>query len=278
MALQTEYRYGPLEMELEDSEIRRRRDGLDAGTVKFISNDRFAFPPGSFVPGYGLEVEECSTRQDGDTDFIHSLMVVGIYGARPARRLLGYPQENRVLTGFDSMVDAIITQDRTPYLPGTVMAGQPWMICTESPSALLWTSSGGTKWYHVTPHYQGLLGSKPYKRQITVNEEVVNPEQPIIVTLAGGWDDARKAQVSLPKIMVRDTRVVTDVSPTASIPGNATPDNAPSIQAMSISGPNLVFRWPHNWKIASLDRDEIPGTLVALETINYEFVWPANFG
>lgn len=274
-----EYRYGPEAMELEDSSIRRRRDGLDAGTINWISQGRLDFAPGGLVPGYGLEIEEVETKQEGETDFMHKMMVVGIYGPRPERRELGFPQIRQTLTGFDEIVDSIITQHPENYAPGVIAAGYANMVCVESPQTHLWQvpgSSTGT-WWRVSPHYQGLIDTKPYSRQITCNEEVVSPSEPIIVTLPEGWDDPRKGQISLPKICVRDSRVVIVASDTGAIPGNVTPPDAPDIQFISITG-TLTWRWPKGWKIASLDRTEIPGTLIALETISYEYVWPAVFG
>lgn len=268
-----EFRYGPAILELEGTKITRRRDGLDAGVLRIITPNYLDYPPGSIVDGYGLEVEESESEQDGLTDVIHTLRVVGVYGARPERRLLGYPQINETLVGFDQISDSIITTNPDNYGRGSVHATYGSMICVDSPRVNLWRN-----WWKVDPHYQGLIGSKTYKRQITVNEEVVSPQQEIVVSLPGGWSTPRKAQASLPKIMVRDTNVTLVDSPTDSIPGNSTPDSPPAIAGISLSGTGLVFRWPWAWKLASLDRDAIPGTSIALETLSYEFVWEAVFG
>lgn len=274
--LTQEYRYGTGTFEIEGRDIRRRRDGLDGGTMKFLSESQNTFLPGSVMTAWGypgLEIEEVSSAKAGEIDWEHTLMVVGIIDARGARRELGFPQQNKPLTGWDELTDSIITTSPDDYDRGTVHAGHSNMICVESPRVNIY----GAYW-RVTPKYQGIIGEQPTKRVITVNEEVMTPSEPLrIIGLPGGWSDYRKGQMSLPKIVVMDTSIIIGSSPTADIPGPSTPPDAPSIGSFSISGSNLTYRWPHAWKLASLNRDEIPGTIIALQTLTYEYVWPTSF-
>lgn len=262
---------------LEDPKIRRRRDGLDGGNMKYLTQLEDSFLPGGADPLYpGMEIEEVESVQASETDWEHSLMTVGVRDLRPARRELGYPQISKMSSGFDEASDSIITKTPDDYDRGVVMAGNVHMICVDSPRTNIYGA-----WWRVQPRYNGIIGSRPYKRQITVNEDIVSPQVPITISLSGGWGTPAKGQVSFPKIVVRDSNVVTVASPTASIPGNLTPPSPPDIQSITIitGDPSiLTLRWPNHWKIASLDRDEIPGTTIALETITYEFVWPAMFG
>jgi hypothetical protein len=273
--LTQEYRYGTGTILLE-KDIRRRRDGLDGGTMKFLSESETTFATGTTLGAYGyggLEIEEIGSTPDGETDWMHTLMVVGIIGSRDARREIGYPKKNKPLTGWDELTDCIITTTPDDYDRGVAHATHTNMVVVESPRENIYGS-----YWRVTPRYQGLIGSQPTKRMITVNEEVMNPADPIVVTgLTGGWTDPRKAQISLPKIVVVDTSIVIGSSPTATIPGASTPPDPPSIQSLTITGSNLTYRWPHHWKLASINRDELAGTSIALETLTYEYVWPASF-
>jgi hypothetical protein len=50
------------------------------------------------------------------------------------------------------------------------------------------------------------------------------------------------------------------------------PPDAPPIQNLYYEGTNVVFHWPWNWKLASIDADNV-GSVWAT-TYTYEFVWP----
>jgi len=272
-----EYRYGGLDAPLLlDQKIRRRRDGLDGGTLKYLSQDRDTFLPDQAAPTTGLTgliIEEVESEQVGEIDWEHNLMVVGILGNRLERREIGYPRIHERQVGWDDLTDSIITTNPQSYGRGVIHATYGNMICMESPRDNIY----GNYW-RVQPQYQGLLNAKNYyKRQITVNEEVMSPQDPVIVTLPGGWTTARKAQVSMPKIVVKDSQMVFGPSPTVIIPGRYTPPNPPAIQSLSMSGSDLTWRWPSLWKLASIDRDEIPGLDCALQVLTYEYVWPASF-
>ncbi len=272
---QLEYRYGTGTFEVEGREIRRRRDGLDAGTMKFVSEAEDTFSPGDDLSAYGysgLQIEEVSSAKAGVIDWEHSLMVIGIASARSARREIGYPKIKKPITGWDELTDSIITTSPGSYDRGVVHATYSNMICVDSPRENIYGS-----YWRVSPQYQGIIGSQPTKRVITVNEEIVNPSQPIHVSYTGGWSGFHKAQVSLPKIVVMDTSIIIGDSPTAGIPGPSTPPSPPSISGITVSGADLTYRWPNGWKLASINRDEIPGTSIALQTLTYEYVWPKSF-
>jgi hypothetical protein len=128
--------------------------------------------------------------------------------------------------------------------------------------------------------YQGIKSDKVIDREVSVNESLQSPSEPITIDATGGWSDAFKAKVSLPRIVVRDTIITTDVPDTSIIPGRSTPPDAPPVQSFTLTG-GLVRNWPNTWKLASIQDNllyyGISGVAVRKVTLTYEYVWPAEF-
>lgn len=139
---------------------------------------------------------------------------------------------------------------------------------------------GTSYWVTRDRSYRGMLAAvtKQVSRKVTVNENIVSPSDPIVVTFPGGWPDARNAQVSFPRVVVEDTVVTLVAPPTGNLPGAYTPIDPPIIQSISITGSDLTWNWPHGWKLASIASTELfRGAGVYHQTIVYEYVWPAQF-
>lgn len=259
---------------LLERSIRRQRDGLDGGTLRYLSAGEFDFAPGVPPPGYpGLEIDDVSSDQDGE-EWVHTLSCYGVLGARAARREKGFPKRRKTLEGWDEATDSWIIQSAAlaNYQPGTAMVGHPTMFCVEAPDEVLHGN-----YVRVSPTYRGLLWSKPVKRVITSNGQVVSPSNPVIVGLPGGWATARKAQVSLPRVVCTDSYVTNAAAPTDSIPGNATPPDAPAVQVISISGDEVVYQWPHGWRLESVGSEELGNTGYRLLTLVYEYQYEKTF-
>jgi hypothetical protein len=136
-------------------------------------------------------------------------------------------------------------------------------------------------WKVREENYQGVKTDKLLDREITVNESIQSPADPITVSLPDGFSTASKAKVSLPRIVVRDTFITFTAPDTTIIPGRATPPNAPSIQSFTITG-SLVRNWPYQWKLASITDAQliygVTGVTARRVTLTYEFVWAAEYG
>lgn len=138
--------------------------------------------------------------------------------------------------------------------------------------------TGDSQWVLRDRTYRGIANGvlKKLGRRVTVNENIVTQDS-ITVNLPGGWTTARKGKVSFPRIVVEDTILTTTPPPTSSIPGNATPPNAPTVQTFNLSG-TLTYNWPSGWKLASINSEELfLGAGVYHQTLSYEYVWPAEF-
>jgi hypothetical protein len=264
--------YGSAEPLIVSTNMRRMRDGLDTGTIQVLSAGEFDYAPGSQPPRYGgLEIDDVSTERDG-ADFLHSLSCYGILAPKPQRRERGYPKIRKTLEGWDEASDSWITTEPDDFEPGAALVGHATMFIVESSPEHLHGS-----YYRVSLNARGLAWSKPVKRVIRCNEQIVSPSEPIIVNLDGGWEDARRGAVSLPKVVVIDSYVTNSAAPTDSIPGNATPPDAPDVLNLEVTGPDLVYQWPNNWKLADVSSDELGETGYRLLTLTYEFVYEATF-
>jgi hypothetical protein len=272
--LQAIIKHGSAAPLLLEKNIRQQRDGLDGGTLKYLTPGEFDFRPGVPPPGYpGLEIDDVSTDTEGE-DYIHTLSCFGILGPRTSRREKGFPKRRKTLEGWDEASDSWIVKSSAldDFEPGSAMVGNPTMFCVEAPDEPL---HGG--YYRITPTYRGLLWSKPVKRVITSNGQVVSPSVPIVVDLPGGWEDPRNAQVSLPRVVCTDSYVTNSAAPTDAIPGNATPVNAPDVQVISVFGAEVVYQWPYGWRLESVSSDELGETGYRLLTLVYEYQYQKTF-
>ncbi len=139
--------------------------------------------------------------------------------------------------------------------------------------------TGLSQWVQRDRTYRGMAAAvtKLVSRKITANECIVTQDS-VKVPLPGGWTNFRKGQISMPRIVVADTVLTTFSPPTAGIPGNSTPLDPPSVQVFTISGSGLTNNWPNQWKLASIDNQELfLGAGVNLQTLVYEYVWPQQF-
>jgi hypothetical protein len=273
-ALTAILKYGSAAPLLLEKNIRQQRDGLDGGTLKIMSPGEFDYKPGFAPPGYpGLEIEDVSTDTDGE-DFIHTLSCYGIMGARANRREKGFPKRRKTIEGWDEASDSWVIKRSSlnDFEPGSAMDGNPTMFCVEAVDEVLYKD-----YLRVSASYRGLLWSKPVKRVITSNGQVVSPSVPIVVDLPGGWEDPRKAQVSLPRVVCTDSYVTNSDAPTDAIPGNATPVNAPAVQVISVFGSEVVYQWPFGWRLESVSSDELGETGYRLLTLVYEFQYEKTF-
>ncbi len=276
MSLPSFVSYGPKFMELAGRRIVRPEDDLDRLVVSYQSDKEEAFKEGFAPPGYANmviqrveEEEECRGEA-----YVSRLECVGLLSLKSHKQLKFHKRE--VLEGFDEAEATWVSNKPDSLQRGTVHPDYPNLYCVEADKG---QKRYGMNFWDVGMRYRGLIGSKPYKRRIRVNEQIVSPSDPITVDMPGGWpSEARKSSVSFPKVVVVDSYVSLEAPPTDAIPGASTPADAPPIQSITITGTNLVYHWPHGWKLADIDSDQIPGCPVWFITLTREFVWAALWG
>jgi hypothetical protein len=109
---------------------------------------------------------------------------------------------------------------------------------------------------------------------VTSNGQVISDDQ-LRVQLEGGWNDFRKGQASLPKIVITDTYPSLSPPATNAVPGYRTPPNAPGVRRISFNGTNVRKVWPPagTWSF-TCGYDQPFGLNVALYMVseNYELM------
>jgi len=261
------HEFGATSFAMPGARFQRRIDGLDSGLLEWFSPGIESFKPGDSPPGHpGLIIQEIEIEEDCAGRHIHRLQCLGVLGSKPNRKLKS--SFRRTLDTFDEGSEEWIALGSGLITLGSSPQGQSTMHCVDVTEEAL----ESTGFFRITASFRGLIGSKNYKRRISVNEQVLSPSDPVYLNVPGGWSDLRKSQFSFPKVVVMDTYITTQYPNTLSIPSKMTPPNPPPIQNFYYEGTNVVFNWPWGWKLASIDADNV-GTVWAT-TYTYEFVWP----
>ena len=264
--------HGDLEFEFPDPVITRRRDDTDTLVTQWQTPSPTSFSPDGSPPGYpGMTILTVETTKETENCHVHRLSCEGFFGSKPTKRIrrtTRSPSE-----GWDSASETYITRTPNSYALGDGLSGFGNMYAVDVEK-----DEGRSGIWWVTVQYQGILASKNRKRRITVNEQISSPSEPAIVDLPdGGWDDARKSSISMPRVVVVDQFISTVAPDTDGIPGNKTPPSPPSLRSLSAFGADVVYNWPHGWKLAAIDSDQIPGKSIWLVTETYEYVWETQF-
>lgn len=145
-------------------------------------------------------------------------------------------------------------------------------------------------------NFVGIIGSKPYKRSITVNGKTMSHENMVTDAFpGGGWSSPSKGTMQQPVIEVTDMEVfrvdpdlykhvpTSDVLNAAHEVGRVIP---PSIVIPSPPQLNPVFgaligdltrQWPNRWSFVACEKvDEIPGTSVCIIRKVWRYEWPVT--
>lgn len=272
MAVAPYIEHGEKEFELPGARITRRRDDTDLLSTEWQTENDASFTPGGSPPGYpGMVIMSIETEKETESCFLHRLSCEGIYGNKPTKRIRF--TKRAAAEGWDTAQETWITRNPDSFSLGDGLQGFGNMYAIE-----VEREEGKSGIWWVSMQYQGLLGSKATKRRTTVNEQISSPSEPAIVDLPdGGWEDARKSSISMPRVVVVDQFISTTAPDTGGIPGNKTPPDPPDLRTLAPFGPDIVYNWPHGWKLASIDSDQIPGKSIWLVTETYEFVWETQF-
>jgi hypothetical protein len=247
-----------------------RYDGLDQVTQEWISTDEDLYSPGEAMPSYtNVKIREvqCSSEKG---DYRYRLAGVGLAETKGTRQEDGYPKITLNLDGFDEATDSYITTNEGLIERGDALDGFSNMYCVSVSIEQIHED-----FFKVQGRYIGLIGSKPYKRRITVNGNTINPANPVKVSLDGGWSTPAKAQLQIPNIVLVDSYVQVGGPPTDAIPGNATPPDAPDVKDLSWTG-EVTKIWPHGWVLSSIDGEFIAGTEIWAGSYTYSYVFPSQ--
>lgn len=256
--------------------LKRTLHGMDEGELVFMCDRAEVYQPGGAAPGYpGLRILDVEERKvAGDVEA--TLRVRGLKSGNSRQVAFSWAEDP---VGWDEASETRIVETGTAFTWGEVLHA------TDYPSMRLMGVGDEEqldgRWATRRLVWRGIKKAGLVDRQITVNENVMSPEDPIVVLtpLEGGWTSPSTATVSLPRIVVTDTYKSTTAPDTTLIPGplDSTAIAArslPDVKTFSLSGSELRRQWPNGWKWASLDPQELyRGAGVWLHREVMEYVW-----
>lgn len=263
---------------LNDVRLRSSLSDLDSGELEYTAASRGAFTKGTAPDGYpGLRIHEIDERNFfGRWKVV--LQVKGLESGTSKQTKLEWSEDP---TGWDVANEEKIVRDTATFTYGSrALSAYPNMRLMHANTSDFLDGH----WVRRSFEHRGIKRLGLSSRRITVNEKIVQPGVPVEVTLPGGWPGQSKtANVSFPRIVVTETLKTLQSPPTHLIPGAVTngPISGvpfPRIQEIVISGSDIVSNYPHGWKYASIDAEELyTGAGIWLISVTYEKVPPTEF-
>lgn len=128
--------------------------------------------------------------------------------------------------------------------------------------------------------YRGFEEARPYHRLVTVNGQQFSSSDPITISLTGGWSDARHTNFHLPEVVVTDTYLApADTLPTNTVPSMVTPENAPALPTIALTGSDLTYNYPYGWTLIASPQQATLNSQIAAFVYQkvYRYIWPVMF-
>ena len=250
--------------------IRRRGDGLDAGTFNIATTNAVPFAIGQAVSQIpGMFVDDIDSVDDGGGVWEHAVNVSGLLGSN-FRQVAGYPDPKINLDDWDTVEDEVLSTNKNYFAKGQFGAYGGTTVCI---SANAKPANYSRTVYRIRASFKGIIESKGYRRSVTSNGQTISGDS-ITVPLENGWFTARKGVASLPKIVVTDTYLATSPPPTQNVPGSLVPPAAPPIRVITFSGTDVTSHWPSGWVFTTAYR-KLPD--VALYENDWIYEWTPKF-
>jgi hypothetical protein len=260
---------------MTDYRVQRSVSDLDRGQIVYMCNKRGVFSVGgspSMFPNLRIQaVDERNVAGDVEV----TLNVEGLIDSNAKRVSLTWQEDP---FDFDTANEEWIQLFDSTFTWGSAMTGNSNMRLV----AVGQSYNLDGRWARKGYTYKGIRKAGLVDRQVTVNENIVSPSDPVTVNLPGGWDDPRQANISLPRVVLRETVKSTSPPDTDDIPsGNyVLPISGlsfPDVQSFSLSG-SVTYNWPNGWKLANIDGKQLyAGVNIWVNTYVYEYVWLYQF-
>lgn len=260
---------------MTDYRVRRSTRDLDRAQFVMMCDRRGMYNPGGVSPMFpNLRIQDVEERNvAGDVEV--TLDCEGLIDTNSKRTDLVWSEDP---FGFDVAREERVVVEGSIFTWGAALSGFANMrLLGVGERANL-----DNRWARRGLEYRGIKKAGLCDRRVTVNENIVNPAEPVVVGLGGGWADPRPASISLPRVVLMETVKSTVEPATSQIPdGNLTVPISgfafPSVQTFSLSG-TLTYNWPNGWKLASIDSVQLyAGVGIYVNTYTYEYVWLAQF-
>lgn len=276
--------HGARRFRLERDKATARPFGLDTLTCLWQTESRDSFAAGGAPPDWQhmrIEEDEITEEIPGEA-YVHRLQCNGLLSAKDKieRSKTSQPEE-----GWDTAEVEVLTVTPEIYQVGAAHPDIATLYLAEAPRENI---NGHV--YRVSLGYKGIIPidgqTKVLKRRITVNGQPMNFPNAIALNTVdfvdedgvfNGWSSNLYSAMDTSHIVVTDTFLSTEAPPTDKIPGCKTPPDAPAIHIIGIgsfSVDQLLFHWPHGWKLAAINSERLLDKSCWLTTLTYEYQPP----
>jgi len=273
--------FGALEEQIGGLRWRVRPNDFDSCFYSVDSTNEAFVSPGASMPGYPImKAVDVAANQLGDV-WVFDAEYKGFKTASETWRLF-QQSENTPSEGFDSISLSIAT--RTPDDPIFARGELSPLAGAHSQMYIMDVAKEPTEiagYTLLALQLRGQIGSKPYTRRVnaaaqtfspSVNWAMANQTNALGETVYG-WpsEGSQPAELSIPKLVVSDSFVTITEPPFGGIPGNAIPADAPDFTEFTFwTTGGYRYHWPHGWRRASINSEQLPGKQVWFVTITYE--------
>jgi len=273
--------FGALEEQIGGLKFSLRGNDFDACSYSVDSLSDGFVEVGDALPNYAkMKAVDVRQEQVGDV-WVYNAEYKGFKNPLESLRVFSR-SENSPSEGFDNIALSIATTMDTTHPLLARGAGVPnddkfpYMFIVDRTKDV--SELAGFNVMNL--QLRGLLGDKPYTRRVNGNNITMNPSGNWTVyntyndlgELINGTLATVPTEFSLAKVTVVDSFVTTSTPPWAGIPGNFTPENAPTVTDLNFStGGAILYHWPFGWRRANVSTEQIPGQDVWFISVTYEY-------
>lgn len=262
---------------LNSEEITVSLDSIDEGNLEYLCPAINSLLPGAVAPDYpGLYIQSVTARPEAD-EWILRCRVRGLQSGSTKRTALSWSEDP---FGWD-----VASEERIELATATFAWGSRALAGFNNMRLMKVTSEDllDGHWMKRNIEHKGIKKLGLYDRELSANESIVNPGDPIIVSLEGGWPDGRKGKIAFPRITFTETfkslqpaRTTAFPAPWPGLPPSGIPFPRPRI--ITITGSDLNYNWPNGWKVNNIAAKELfAGANIWLLTYYFEYVPLAEF-
>lgn len=285
--------HGALEEQIGGLRWKLRQRDFDSCIYSVDSSNEDYVIPGSALPSYPhMRAVDVSPEQVGDVWVFNGTEYRGFKSASETWRKFSHTEASPS-EGFDNITMAIGTREpnharfkrgATAPTKDDVPAEFPNMFIMDvSKEETDICDTNGTPFYHVLNlQLRGLLGTKPYTRRVSGAAQTFSPDVNFTIydtvneegETVNGFDEdgAQQVEISISRLVITDSFVTLTEPPFGGIPGNITPEDAPTYTDLDFwTTGSYRYHWPFGWRRAQINAEKLPGVSVWFWSVVYEF-------
>lgn len=275
--------HGALEEQIGGLKFSLRGNDFDSCSYSVDSASDGFVVVGSALPGYAKMKAVDVRQEDVGAAWIYSAEYKGFKNPDESLRVFSR-SENSPSEGFDNVALTIATTMDTehPLLArGSGIPNDdtyPHMYIVDRTKEV----SEVAGFNIMQLQLRGILGDKPMTRRVNGNQVTIQPsvtwemanQTNAIGETITGWPGYTypNTEFTIPKITVVDSFVTTTTPPWGGIPGNYTPEDAPTLTDFVFWTSGAVrYNWPFGWRRANVTSEQIPGKDLWFVSVTYEY-------